>query len=173
MTLVRFVARPLLASMFVAGGLDSVRHPEGKAETAAPVAVPIATAMPFGLPEEPAKLVRLNGAVQVVAGVLLALGIMPRRAAAVLAATLVPVTLAGHRFWDVEDPKARAQQRIHFLKNASMMGGLLLAAVDTAGAPSLSWRARRGLRRAGRGVGDVAHHVGDRANAAVEALPGR
>jgi putative oxidoreductase len=172
MTVVRLVARPLLASMSIAGGLDSVRHADAKADTAAPVAVPLAEALPFPLPADPVQLVRLNGAAQVVAGVMLALGIMPRRAAVVLAATLVPTTLAGHRFWEVEDPKARAQQRIHLLKNASMLGGLLLAAVDTAGKPSLSWRARRGIRRAGRGVGEVGHRVGERAGAAVDALPG-
>ena len=34
-------------------------------------------------------------------------------------------------------------QRIHFFKNASMLGGLLLAAVDTEGKPGVAWRARR------------------------------
>ena len=36
------------------------------------------------------------------------------------------VTLAGHRFWGEEDPPARGEQTIQFLKNAAMMGGLLL-----------------------------------------------
>jgi len=38
----------------------------------------------------------------------------------------VPTTLAGHRFWEEEDEAARAQQTVQFLKNAAMMGGLLL-----------------------------------------------
>ena len=42
------------------------------------------------------------------------------------------------------------QQRIHFLKNLSMFGGLLIAAGDTSGQPSLAWRARHGAQAAGR-----------------------
>jgi putative oxidoreductase len=70
--------------------------------------------------------VKLNGAVQVVAGTTLALGILPRVSALALAASLVPTTLAGHRFWEEEDEAARAQQSVQFLKNAAMMGGLLM-----------------------------------------------
>ena len=39
-------------------------------------------------------------------------------------------------------------ERIHFLKNASMLGGLILAATDLEGRPSLSWRAHRAAKRA-------------------------
>ncbi|MFB7032736.1 DoxX family membrane protein, partial [Streptomyces sp. NPDC056295] len=88
------------------------------------------------------QLVRLSGAVQVVSGVLLGLGRCPRLSALALAATLVPTTLAAHRYWEVKDPSERAQQRIHFLKNMSMLGGLLITADDTGSAPSLLWRSR-------------------------------
>jgi len=37
MTLVRRVARPLLASMFVVGGMDQFKHPGRKADTARPL----------------------------------------------------------------------------------------------------------------------------------------
>jgi uncharacterized membrane protein YphA (DoxX/SURF4 family) len=61
----------------------------------------------------------------VVAGTALALGIFPRWAAGVLFASLVPTTLAGHPWWKEEDDQARAQQRIHFLKNVAIIGGLV------------------------------------------------
>jgi len=109
--------------MFVYGGLDAVQHPTPKVEKAKAVTDPIADLLPID--EEPTDLVRLNGAVQVGAGVTLALGILPRLSAAMLAASLVPTTAAGHRFWDEQEPRARAQQTIHFLKNVSMLGGLL------------------------------------------------
>ncbi len=80
-----------------------------------------------------------------VAGACLAAGWFPRLASLALAGTLVPTTAAGHRFWEAEDAD-RAQQRIHFLKNLSMFGGLLIAAADTSGQPSLAWRARHGAR---------------------------
>src|SRR5262249_52338054 len=98
------------------------------------------------------EAVRINGAVQVVAGTMLALGRWPRLAAFALAATLVPTTLAGHRYWEAEDEQERRQQRIHFLKNASMLGGLLIASVDTAGNPSLAGRSRHAAQTARREV---------------------
>ncbi|MFJ1969681.1 DoxX family protein [Streptomyces sp. NPDC087903] len=145
MSLLRVAGRPMLASMFVAGGLNSVRDPKSVAPAAEPVVRPV-TERVTALPERTEQLVRLNGAVQVAAGVLLGLGRMPRSAALAIAATLVPTTLAGHRFWEAEDPSDRAQQRIHFLKNLSMLGGLLIAADDTAGRPSLVWRGRHTVR---------------------------
>ena len=50
---------------------------------------------------------------------------------AVLAATLVPTTVAAHSFWQEQDPEVRAKQKVQFLKNLGLLGGLLLAAVDT------------------------------------------
>ena len=80
--------------------------------------------------------------------VLRAMGWFPRLSAAVLAGTLVPTTLAGHRYWEIEDKQERAQQQIHFLKNLTMLGGLLIAAADTGGNPSLAWRRRHAARAA-------------------------
>jgi putative oxidoreductase len=57
------------------------------------------------------------------AGGALALGITPRPAVTVLAGSLVPTTLAGHRFWEQDDDAARLGQVIHFLKNLAIMGG--------------------------------------------------
>ncbi|HWC12530.1 MAG TPA: DoxX family protein [Acidimicrobiales bacterium] len=141
MSLTRRIARPLLAAPFVSGGIETLRNPEPRVEMAEDVAPKIAEPLP--LPDEADQLVKINAAVQVAAGVLLAFGRLPRLAACALAASLVPTTFAGHRFWEVEDGPQRAQQQIHFLKNVGMLGGLVLAAVDTEGAPSLGWRARR------------------------------
>ncbi len=144
--LVRLAARPMLASMFFVGGLDAVRHAGQRADAAEPVTdriAPLLRRYVPQLPEDPTSLVRLNGAAQMAAAFMLATGRMPRTSAAVLAASLLPVTAAGHRFWEEKDPQARASQRIHFFKNASMLGGLLLAAVDTEGKPGVAWRARR------------------------------
>ena len=109
------------------------------------VAPKIAERLP--LPDETDQLVKINAVVQVAAGALLAIGRLPRLAAAALAASLVPTTLAAHRFWEQEDTGQRAQQQFHFLKNVGLLGGLILAAVDTEGAPSLGWRTKRAARR--------------------------
>ncbi|SEC75676.1 Uncharacterized membrane protein YphA, DoxX/SURF4 family [Nocardioides exalbidus] len=148
MTITRLLARPMLASIFVAGGINAIRNTEGHASKAkkvtdrvVPAAQKAAPALP--IPTDPATLVRINAGAQILAAAALATGRAPRLSAGVLAASLVPTTLAGHSFWDETDPQARATQRLQFFKNTSVLGGLLLAAVDTEGKPGLAWRARR------------------------------
>lgn len=138
----------MVAGIFILQGYDTFRRPERVALAAEPVVRPLADRI-AAVPAKTEDAVRLNGAVQVTAGALLALGRLPRLSALALAGTLVPVTLAGHRFWEAGDTD-RAQQRIHFLKNLSMLGGLLIAAADTAGKPSLARRTRRAGRTARR-----------------------
>jgi putative oxidoreductase len=150
----RTVARPMLASIFVVQGLATFQHPERVAKAAATVVDPIAQRV-RPVPADAEQAVRLNGALQVVAGTALGLGILPRLSALVLAGTLVPTTMARHRFWEIDDPELRAQQRIHFLKNVTMLGGLLIAAADTGGSPSLAWRRKKASRAAGRHLGDL------------------
>ena len=131
----------MVASIFVIQGYETFRRPERVAPRAESVVRPLAERIP-AVPAKTEDAVRLNGAVQMVAGLLLALGRFPRLSALALAGTLVPTTAAGHRFWEAEEQADRAQQRIHVLKNLSMLGGLLIAAADTAGNPSLAWRTR-------------------------------
>ena len=139
MTLVRRIARPMLAAMFVAGGLDQLKHPGRTVPSARPLIEKVGPTL--GLPDDPELLVRANGAAMLGAGTLLALGRVPRLASAVLAATVVPTTIAAHPFWSEQDPEARARQKEQFLKNLGLLGGLLLASVDTAGRPGLAYRA--------------------------------
>lgn len=140
MTVVRRVARPMLASIFIVGGLDALRHPSSKVPAAKPFIDKVAE--PLRLPNDPELLVRANGGAMVGGGLLLALGKLPRLASAVLIGTVVPTSIAGHPFWREQDADKRKQQRTHFLKNLGLLGGLLLAAVDTEGKPGLAYRAK-------------------------------
>jgi len=124
----RPAARVLTGSTYILLGLDAVRAPGKRVGLAGPVLSAIRSRVP--LPEDDELLVRVNAGTQVAAGGMLALGLAPRLAAAVLAASLVPTTLAGHPYWTVQDPAERAQQRIHFHKNLALIGGLLLAVLD-------------------------------------------
>lgn len=133
--MIRKMARPMLAAMFVTGGYGTLVQPEQVSAKAEPVVGAISARVP-GVPKETVTAVRLNGAVQIVAGTFLSLGILPRLSAAALAGTLVPTTAAGHRFWEIDEPQDRMQQRIHFLKNLAMLGGLLYAATDRPGKPA-------------------------------------
>jgi putative oxidoreductase len=151
MAVLRAIARPMLASIFIVQGYDTLRHPEKVVKKAHPVVEPIARRVSF-VPDDTEQAVRVNGAVQLVAGTLLAVGWFPRLSALAIAGSLVPTTAAGHRFWEETDDQDRAQQKIHFLKNLVMFGGLLIAAGDTAGRPSLAWRSRHAAQSAKRDV---------------------
>jgi putative oxidoreductase len=159
MTVVRRLARPMLAATFVVQGMEQLRHPSALAPKVAPFARQVA---PLGLPDDPELLVRANGATMVTAGALLATGRVPRLASLALAGSLVPTTYVGHPFWAQSDPAAARTHRIGFLKNLGLLGGLLLAAVDTEGRPGLAYRAGMAgasARRTGRTARREARHL--------------
>ena len=142
---VRTAARSMLAAIFVIQGWQSFRSPERLAGKARPVTdrlEPTIKALHPSLPTEAETLVRVNGAAQVAGGLLLATGHATRPAALLLAGSLVPTTLAGHAFWTIDDPAERAAQRIQFLKNLGLLGGLLMTALDHQGRPDITWRLR-------------------------------
>ena len=152
MSLVRRVARPLMASMYLMGGIDQVRNPSSKRAVADDMAPRVAGAVnsspvPVTLPTDTDSLVRLNGAVMIAGAAMLGLGRLPRVGAALLVGALAPTTLAAHSFWS-EPEETKDMQRIHFLKNVSMLGGLLLAVADTGGRESLPRAARRAASNA-------------------------
>lgn len=147
--LVRRIARPMLASIFVVGGLDALRNPAPKAAAAERASIPNETTAKLGITEGE-QAVKVNAGVQIGAGLLLATGHFPRVASLALAATLGPTTLAGHRFWETSDPTAKKREMIDVLKNVSMAGGLLIAAVDTEGKESLAHRTKRVSTRTAR-----------------------
>jgi putative oxidoreductase len=154
--LLRRLARPLLASIFIVGGINELRQPVAHAETARPLLDNVTErakdALPEAMPTDPITLVRVDAAVKIGAGTMLALGRAPRLAALALIGSLVPTTAAGHRFWAAENDQDKQQQLIHFLKNAGLAGGLLIAAADTEGKPSVRWRARRATARVGKQI---------------------
>ncbi|MEV1286731.1 DoxX family protein [Micromonospora sp. NPDC049679] len=159
---VRTAARALLSGIFVISGARAMANPEQLVPQAKRVTdriTPWLESVDSRLPTDARALVQLNGAAQFVGGALLATGRLTRPAAAILAGSLVPTTVAGHPFWTVDDRTDRQAQQIHFLKNLGLLGGLLLAAADTGGRPGLRWRTshavhdgRRSVRRAVRGA---------------------
>ncbi|MDT5010034.1 MAG: hypothetical protein QOH57_1651 [Mycobacterium sp.] len=153
--LVRRVARPLLSAVFISNGVEALRRPEQAAETARPTAeglqkLPDSAAAKVA--QDPATLARVTAGVQIGGGLLLASGKLPRFASAALALSVVPGSLGGHLFWTETDPERKAQQRRDFMTDLSLIGGLVIASVDTEGRPSLGWRGRRAARRASEAV---------------------
>lgn len=145
----------MLGGLFVAAGAQAILNPKRYAAQAEPLAdqmAPMLNQIDERLPTEAKSLVQLNGAVQLGAGLLLATGTAPRPAAAVLAGTLIPSTVANYPFWRIPDSADRREAQVQFAKNLGLLGGLLLAAVDTAGSPSIGWRTQRALRNAKKKV---------------------
>ena len=129
MKIIREIARPMLAGVFIAGGMDLLSNPEPRAKVAKPVVDKVAAAVPIA-PADPLTAVSANALVHIGAGGLLAAGIVPRLASIALAVSIVPTTIAGHAFWEIDDPVKRQQQRTQFLKNSAILGGLLIVALD-------------------------------------------
>ncbi len=148
--LVRRIARPLLASTFIYGGIDALRHPEAKTPRAEKLNIPSKPGMDLLNITSTEQAVRVNAAVQVAGGTLLTLNKFPRLAALALAGSLIPTTAAGHRFWEESDPEQKIFHTTHFFKNLSMLGGLLIASVDNAGKESLAHKTKRVTRRSKR-----------------------
>jgi putative oxidoreductase len=154
MTPVRTLARAMLATIFVQSGVQSVANPDRLVTRAKPLidrVGPLIAKTGLPVPTETRTFVQLNGVVQLAGGLML-MTPLRRFGALALTASLVPTTIAGHPFWRTEDPAERAAHRAHFMKNLGLMGGTLLAAVDTGGQPSLRWRASRLAEDASRSV---------------------
>ena len=151
---VRTAARALLSAIFVADGVRVLIKPDSKVEAARPLTDrigPLLEKIDPRIPTDARTLVRIKAATDAVAGVALATGRFSRPAATVLAAGLVPST------WIAR------QSQTDVLKNLGLLGGLLLAIVDTEGQPSLRYRAGVAADRSQRSV----KHAVDRSQRSI------
>ncbi len=184
MTLLRAVGRTMLASYFIASGIKAVRQPSLYVTEAEPVTDKLVPALKkyapaqvaSYIPEDTATLVRINGILQVAGGAMLATGKGRRLGSWLLAYSLVPATVARHPFWTETDREVKSTERAAFLKNVSLLGGVILAARDTEGQPGLGWRTAAGARaisksgqRATKSLSRSAGSVGDSVSDGAEA----
>ncbi|HEY7909914.1 MAG TPA: DoxX family protein [Thermomicrobiales bacterium] len=112
--MLKLLGRLCLSGIFVVAGAEAFNAPGGRTQKVEGAGIP-----------EPEMAVKVNGATMVIAGLMLAFGIAPKAAAGALIGTLIPTTLIGHAFWKEADPKALSMQRVQFLKNLGLIGGLL------------------------------------------------
>jgi uncharacterized membrane protein YphA (DoxX/SURF4 family) len=153
--LIRRIARPLLSAVFIGQGVETLRNPKVTADAAEPTMAALRTLPePIGgkVPSDPETAARINAAVQVGGGLLLATGKLPRIASAALAFSVIPGSLGAHLFWNENDPERKAQKRRDLLTDLSLLGGLIIASADTAGKPSLGWRGRQAAGRISEAV---------------------
>jgi putative oxidoreductase len=156
----RGLARTLIAGIFVFGGVNALRRSPALARSAEDLADPIQDALPGSPSAE--QLVKANAGLQIVAGGLFALGVAPRVLAIVLGASLVPTTLADHRFWEMDDDADKAQHQTQFLARLAVIGGLVFAALDTGGRPSIFWSGRQAVGNLSDAVSSTGHSIAER-----------
>ena len=139
------IGRLCIAALFVLAGIGKVMDPAGTAQyISSSTQLPGSLALPSGIFE-------------IVAGLLLGLGIMTRLVSIVLAGFTALVTLLFH--YQITDP----QQSVMFLKNLAIFGGLLM--VFAYG--QVSWRVGTWKERAARHDAEV---KAARAEARADAL---
>ena len=88
-------------------------------------------------------LVPLSGLLALFGGISILLGYFARFGAMLLILFLVPVTLTMHNFWDISDPAIHQMQMIQFMKNLTILGGVILIAFYGAGPKSIDLKRPR------------------------------
>src|SRR5674476_861378 len=166
MSLLRFAGRTMLASFFVVQGAKAVLNPEPLVADADPFAkafVPLAQkvappSVAGYLPEDTKTLVRITGAAQIVGGLMLATGIGRRLGAGVLGLSMVPHVIASRPSKN-STAEEREIAKSHLLRNVALLGGAILASLDTQGRPSLAWLADDRRQRLATDAERTAKHL--------------
>lgn len=120
------MGRILIALIFVLSGFGKVTGFEGTVGYISSKGLPLPQLAAIG-----AIIIELGG------GLMLVFGWKARWAAAALLVFTAFAALIFHNFWAVPPDQAQ-NQMIHFMKNISMMGGLLYVLVHGSGPLSLS-----------------------------------
>ncbi len=124
------IGRFLIAFIFLFAGFGKVTGFEGTVGYIASKGVPLPQMAAIA-----AIIVELGG------GIMLVLGWNARIAAAAMLVFTAMTALIFHNFWAVPTDQAQ-NQMIHFMKNVSMMGGLLYVVIHGSGALSINRQGR-------------------------------
>lgn len=122
------IARVLLALMFLLSGLSKFGGLEGTAGYIASKGLPMAQLLAIGA-----------AALEVIAAAMLIVGWQARWAALALAAFTLLSSVIFHNYWALPADEQMMQQLL-FMKNLSVIGGLLVVFVFGAGTLSLDQR---------------------------------
>jgi uncharacterized membrane protein YphA (DoxX/SURF4 family) len=76
----------------------------------------------------PEAAVTGSGAMLVLGGLSVLMGVRPKLGTSLISAFLLGVTPKMHDFWNVQDPQQRMGEQINFSKNVALLGGALIAA---------------------------------------------
>ncbi|MBF8756311.1 MULTISPECIES: DoxX family protein [Pseudomonas] len=122
------LARVLLMILFILSGWSKLTGFEGTVNYMSSLGAPA-----------PMLAAAIAVIMEFAVGILLILGFYTRPLAFLFALFVLGTALIGHPFWNMVDPE-RSANMTQFLKNMSIVGGLLLLAVSGAGRFSLDRR---------------------------------
>ncbi|WP_421955000.1 DoxX family protein [Polaromonas sp.] len=115
------LARVLLMALFLVSGWKKLTNFSGTTAYMASTGAPM-----------PRLSTVVAIAMEFFAGIALVLGVWTRPLALLYAAFTLATALMGHHFWTMSGAEREAN-KVNFLKNLSIMGGLILLAVTGAG----------------------------------------
>ncbi|MCZ9309152.1 DoxX family protein [Corynebacterium sp. c6VSa_13] len=147
--MIRKLARPMLASVYIADGVDTLVKTDEHLDSAEGIIKHTRSVLPRKyarqIPDDPKVVAQALGGVKVGAGSLLALGKLPRLSATALALSSVPTIIGRYAFWETQEPEEKRARRSGFLTNVALLGGLGITALDKEGKPGLLWRVQSAL----------------------------
>lgn len=149
MSLVRRIARPLLAAPFILEGIRTAYQPEREIDVYPQAFEAVDSALAkTSTPDflDARTIIRVSGAVAAGAGILYASNRCPRLAAATLLVTTSVGWAGRKRIWELSGEE-RMQELQSILTDAGLLGGVLLAVVDHDGRPSVGYRVEKFVER--------------------------
>jgi uncharacterized membrane protein YphA (DoxX/SURF4 family) len=109
------LARLLFSALFILSGVGHLTQSASMAQYAAAKGVPA-----------PRLAVLATGVMLVLGGLSVLLGLYVSVGALLLVVFLLPTAFLMHNFWTVEDPQARQNDQIHFMKDLALAGAAFL-----------------------------------------------
>jgi putative oxidoreductase len=122
------IGRALLVAIFIQSGYAKLTAPAGIAGLLTSKGLPMPLALAYAA-----------GAAEIGFGALILIGWKTRYAAAAMIVFVIVATYLGHDFWNMAEA-ARRMNLVHFMKNLSIIGGLLVLIGSGAGRYSVDRR---------------------------------
>jgi uncharacterized membrane protein YphA (DoxX/SURF4 family) len=113
-SIIFIIGRTLLGGYFVYSGFNHFRMITMMSGYAQMKGVPV-----------PKASVAFSGALLLIGGISVLLGVYPTIGVFALALFLIPVTYLMHAFWKIHDPMARMGEMVNFTKNVALLGAAL------------------------------------------------
>jgi putative oxidoreductase len=114
MKAVFLLGRIIFGGFFLYSGVHHFQEKKKLAQYSAAKNVPL-----------PELAVTASGALLMLGGASILLGVKPKIGSLAIMSFLAGVTPVMHDFWSSEDPASRQQDMLHFMKNIAMLGGAM------------------------------------------------